>query len=69
MSAPNNSPAIQAEHILEALAEIYPDAAGNTGHLMEYALCDLRHLADRSELSFAIADREAHQTYLAEKAR
>ena len=44
---PNNTPAIQADRILDALTALYPDASGHVADLMEYALCDLRHLADQ----------------------
>lgn len=68
MSAPNNTPAIQAERILDALAAMYPDEAEYPDHLLTHALGDLRHLADQHGLAFADADKNAYRIYLQEKA-
>ena len=69
MSAPNNTPAIQAERILDALTALYPDASGHVADLMEYALCDLRHLADQHVICFGSTDPRGYRTYLQEKAQ
>lgn len=69
MSAPNNTPAIQAKRILDALTALYPDANGNVSELMEYALCDLRHLADQHVICFGSTDQKGYRTYLQEKAQ
>ncbi|PHR20343.1 MAG: hypothetical protein COA37_15525 [Hoeflea sp.] len=68
MSAPNNTPAIQAERILDALTALYPDANADIGELIQYVLCDLRHLADQHVICFGSTDQYAYRTYLQEKA-
>ncbi|MBM1222770.1 MULTISPECIES: hypothetical protein [Rhodobacterales] len=69
MSAPNNTPDIQAARILDALTALYPDASGQVADLMEYALCDLRHLADQHVICFGSTDQKGYRTYLQEKAQ
>lgn len=64
----NNTRDIQADTILAALAVIYPDSAEDPAHLLTHALGDLRHLADKHELSFVQHDRDAYKIYLQEKA-
>ncbi|WP_104494477.1 hypothetical protein [Paracoccus denitrificans] len=66
---PNNTPAIQADRILDALTALYPDASGHVADLMEYALCDLRHLADQHVICFGSMDQRGYRTYLQEKAQ
>lgn len=66
---PNNTPAIQADRILDALTALYPDASGHVADLMEYALCDLRHLADQHVICFSSMDQRGYRTYLQEKAQ
>ncbi|ATF04039.1 hypothetical protein PhaeoP75_04440 (plasmid) [Phaeobacter gallaeciensis] len=68
MSAPNNTPANQAERILDALNALYPDASSHVADLMEYALCDLRHLADQHVICCGSTDQKGYRTYLQEKA-
>ena len=36
---------------------------------MEYALCDLRHLADQHVICFGSMDQRGYRTYLQEKAQ
>ncbi|MHC0055811.1 hypothetical protein [Actibacterium sp. D379-3] len=69
MSAPNNTPDIQAARILDALTALYSDASGQVADLMEYALCDLRHLADQHVICFGSTDQKGYRTYLQEKAQ
>jgi hypothetical protein len=64
----SNSPDIQAMRILEALTALYPDGAPDAAQLVENALCDLRHLADKNWLIYSRHDRAAHRLYLEEKA-
>ncbi|MCT4557240.1 MAG: hypothetical protein N4A61_04180, partial [Pelagimonas sp.] len=55
----------QSDRIIEALSSLYDtDAASD---LLIYALCDLRHLADQSNLLFDRHDKNAFQYYRAEK--
>lgn len=65
----NNTPAIQAERIFDALTALYPDAADRVAILMEYALCDLRHLADQHVICFGSTDQKGYRTYLQEKVK
>lgn len=63
----SNTPDIQAERILEALGGLYSDTAADVGELIEYALCDLRHLADKHVLCFGSIDQKGYRTYRMEK--
>ncbi len=55
----------QSDRIISALAELY--GVDSVPDLLTYALCDLRHLADQSTLSFDRHDKNAFQYYRAEK--
>ncbi len=63
----NNVPDNQSAKIFAALCEAYPDCDGDAASLIQYALCDLRHLADKSNLAFAHLDRQAFMAYRAER--
>ena len=63
----DNTPAIQADRILNAIAGEYEDDADDILSLITNTLCDLRHLCDKHQLDFAQLDRLAYQTYRAEK--
>lgn len=63
----DNTPAIQADRILNAIAGEYEDDADDILSLITNTLCDLRHLCDKHQLDFAQLDRLGYQTYRAEK--
>lgn len=63
----DNTPDIQADRILNAIASEYEDDADDVLSLITNALCDLRHLCDKHQLEFAKLDRLAYQTYRVEK--
>lgn len=62
----DNTPDIQANRILDAIASEYEDDADDVLSLITNALCDLRHLCDKRQLDFAQLNRLAYQTYCAE---
>ena len=66
-SGQSNTPDIQADRILNAIANEYEDDAGDILSLITNTLCDLRHLCDLHQLDFAQLDRLAYQTHRAEK--
>ena len=61
-----NTANIQSARMREALERLY-DGWAVPEDVLTWALSDLRHFADKHELSFAECDRKAHQTYLEEK--
>ncbi|WP_187431436.1 hypothetical protein ROLI_048010 (plasmid) [Roseobacter fucihabitans] len=63
---PDNTPAIQATRIHEAIAEAYVDDTQDVPSLIRNALGDLRHLCDQRGLDFATHDRAAYRTYIEE---
>jgi len=63
----DNTPDIQANRILDAIASEYEDDADDVISLITNTLCDLRHLCDKHQLDFAKLDWLAYQTYCAEK--
>ena len=63
----DNTPDIQADRILNAIASEYEDDADDVLSLITNTLCDLRHLCDKHQLDFAQLDLLAYQTYRAEK--
>ena len=65
MSDANLTPATQAKRIHDALAEFYTFGAAED--LLEYALCDLRHLADAAGLCFGSLDQRAYRSYQKER--
>ncbi len=56
----------QSDRIKEAISDVYVDAE-TTAMLLSYALCDLRHFADRHRLNFATWDEAATESYAAER--
>ncbi|RYG90045.1 hypothetical protein EU803_15635 [Loktanella sp. IMCC34160] len=65
---PDNVPDIQADRVFRAVQQLYPDDAADVGFLLANLLGDLRHLADKRGLNFALCDRKGYSTYLEEKA-
>ena len=63
----DNTPAIQADRILTAIANEYEDDADDILSLITNTLCDLRHLCDKHQLDFAQLDQLGYQTYRTEK--
>ena len=56
----------QSDRIKSALQALYIDAE-EPSELLTYALCDLRHFAVQHGLAFGKHDKDAHQTYRAER--
>ena len=66
-SGHDNTPDIQADRILSAIANEYENDSDDILSLITNTLCDLRHPCDKHQLDFAQLDRLGYQTYCAEK--